>query len=910
MRRKLAFILLSAAVLFGGAATIASTITSLDTDVTYGAGRDLYFRISEEGSTINGVFPEDYISDDGYQAVDAVANEMEDRLAHWDIEGSVEKEGYNTIKVTIRSQSADDTEYSYLQRYLSFSGGNFSLLAGSSDEDIVANAPSFDSFRNNQMFDGQEADIRYLNNIPVVTIGVNQPGEDGELAQLIDYCEENTTAADSSAGTEGSTTYLTLWANYQEGDSFARATDTEAEDWDPNMSSRLLFGANATQCWWDDTDDDLDYTRLQIVPNSTAIESGQFDESKAGAAYKAALYYESLLNASSYADIGAGYDVTFAYSTIVPATVENLVTAGDWHLTPALSNTLIASACALLVGIVISAAFYRLSSLAILSNGVITLMGALLLLSYFGAQFGIGMLLGLVLSLLISFFGTSYYLSKVKEALYNGRTSRKAHQEAMKKTFWPVLDASIGGILIGVCIYSLIPGAFSYFGLALVLGSFFAAAGNLLYVRLLGKILAGDESASTKVLSVYGADPMKLPERDESGALVLKEGREGPFAKVPFEKGKVVSSILYGALTLASIVGLSTFAALDANGEPYSFGAAYENQTVLALEYRVPAANQNTLLAATIEQIKEDYLPLISLDGTAFDAADWDITLEETSIYDSLEEMYYNIYYFTIDVPSYFDPATEYSFTVEGQEYTSLQDASTAAADALAGEELTAMAQDVRVTSGLPTFANVWLGFGVGVVALFAYLLLRFRPSKGISAALLILASSLLPIGIISLCRIPVTTTINLAAIVTGFITYLYLLLPLNKERELRLESREKDKRSLAFREEMLKRGVKESAFDLFLLSGTTLGVTIFYFGLGPGAFEFTFLFALLGALLALPLVLLTFEPLSTLLARLFAKIRVEFRKDRESGHSPRGNDVTKKKSAEPEEAIFIGIND
>lgn len=908
MRRKLAYILLSAAVLFGGAATIASTITSLDTDVTYGTGRALYFRVSEEGTTLNGVYPENYVEEDGYQAVDLVAEEMESRLSHWGIEGAVEKEGYSTVKVTIRSQSADETEYGYLQRYLPFSGGNFSLMAGTTDEEILANAPSFDSYRNNLMFDGQEADIRYLNGIPVVTIGVNQPGEDGELAQLIDYCQENTTAPDSSAGTEGQTTYLAFWSNYQEGDSFAVAADSENEEWDANMSMRLIFGEPAEQAWWDDDDDDLDYTRLQIIPNSTAIESGQFDESKAGAAYKAALYYESLLNASSYAEIGAGYDVTFAYSTIVEPTVEPLVSAGEWHLAPAMGATMIASLCALLVGIVVSAAFYRLGSLMILANGTITLMGTLLLLSYFGAQFGIGTLVGLILALLLSFYGTIWYLSKVKESLYLGRSAKKSHQEAMKKTFWPVMDGSIGGILLGVCVYSLIPGAFGQLGLALVLGSFFSGAGNLLFVRLLGNILSGDECASTKVLSTWGADPQKLPERDETGALVLKEGREGPFAKANFRKGALPGAIVYGALFLASIAGLSAFSALD--GEPYSFGSLYEDKTVLALEYRVRAGNTATLAMATVDDVRTKYLPLIELDGVPFDGSEWDIVLEESASYLTEEESYFEVYYFTIDLPEYFDPAKEYKFAVEGQEFASLQDAATAAADSAVGSDLTALAQDVRVTPGLPSFGTASLGLGIGLLAMALYLVLRYRPAKGLSASFLLAGMSFLPAGILALCRIPVSPTASIAMLGTAFLAYLLLLMPLHRAREIEQDSREKDKRSLAFREEALRKGVQESAFDALLFLGTSLGVLLFEFGLGPVAWEMGFLMTLAGTLLSIALPLLLLEPCSTLLARLFSKIKVEFRKDRESGE-PRGNDVlAKKRGGEPEESVFIGIND
>ena len=162
---------------------------------------------------------------------------------------------------------------------------------------------------------------------------------------------------------------------------------------------------------------------------------------------------------------------------------------------------------------------------------------------------------------------------------------------------------------------------------------------------------------------------------------------------------------------------------------------------------------------------------------------------------------------------------------------------------------------------------------------------------------------------ILALCRIPVSPTASIAMLGTAFLAYLLLLMPLHRAREIEQDSREKDKRSLAFREEALRKGVQESAFDALLFLGTSLGVLLFEFGLGPVAWEMGFLMTLAGTLLSIALPLLL-EPCSTLLARLFSKIKVEFRKDRESGE-PRGNDVlAKKRGGEPEESVFIGIND
>jgi hypothetical protein len=177
MRRKLAYLILSLSLIFGAAATLGTTLTQIDTDVTYGSGKDMYFRISDESSKefnpYNGVNPGGYISNDNYEAVDAVAKEMESRLKTWGANASVTKEGYDTVKVSIRSQEADATEYQYLQNYLAFSGGNITITAGTSVKSVQDEADKTylgNDYIDGAMFKGQTASITYVNSVPVVTI--------------------------------------------------------------------------------------------------------------------------------------------------------------------------------------------------------------------------------------------------------------------------------------------------------------------------------------------------------------------------------------------------------------------------------------------------------------------------------------------------------------------------------------------------------------------------------------------------------------------------------------------------------------------------------------------------------------------------------------------------------------------
>lgn len=907
MRRKLAYIILSASLLIAGAATFGEALLNIDTDVTYGAGRELVFKISERDTTYGGIDPDNYIVDDGYTAVNAVGDEIENRLETWGIPSTVTKEGYDTVRVTIRSQSADETEYSYLQRYLSFSGDNITVTVGSTDDEVVSGAPSNDMFLNGALFEGidQPADIRYVNGIPVVTLGIKEDaqGENGPLNELVEYCADHTKAADSSAGTEATTCYLVFWGNYQEGDSFKDATDTESATYDPNMTNRIVFGTDVSNIWYDDSNDDHDYTRLQLIPNSSALENGQFDANKAGAAYKAAYFYMCMFNANSYHTINdIGYDVNFTYATDIPATAEDLVTAGAWHLTPALSRTLLAGVIAFVTSIIVLSCFYKLGSLAIASNAMLSMLFSLLLYGYFAAQFGVGTLAALMITMLMSFFGTAYYFSKFKEQIYEGRNAKKAHQEAIKKAFWPTLDVSIVAILIGICVYSLVPTVVGQMGLLLVLGGFFSGAINILLLRLQGYLLANDNDTMNKLNKLYGIDLSKVPN-------LLKEEKQtyfGPFAdeksKKTLKKGWLPVSITGAVLLIASIIGISTFSSL--NGTPFNYGDVYHDTTSISLEYRVEEGTEQTLALDTVNKVQENYLSLIELDGKPLTKDDYgDISLEEATIYMTQDERNYDVYYFEVPLNQYYDEQATYNFVVDGHNYSTLAEAAQAAAEALVDTGLTVRVQNVDVEPGLPALSSVYLGLGVGLLATTIYLILRFKLARGFLLGVISLGGSLLPLGFFALTRIPVTPIVALSSVAVAFLTIVIGLFIFNKEKELTKESRERNKKTREFKEMMLERSLGESLGDILIYLLPVFFTFVYYFGFVPQLFQMSFLGIIIGLLLSVVILLFTIIPLTLYTTHGLSKIHISFKQGTKK-------EEVKKNSSEPEEAIFIGIND
>lgn len=906
MLRKLGYILTSTLLLIGSIATMGNALSMMDTDVSYGNSKALYFKISDKDSTHNGVLPENYIQqNDGYDAVDSVAEEIETRLENWDVNAEVDKVGYDTIKVTVRAATNEDTEYGYLEDYLSFSGQDITIGVGAPTEEIQKNAPSHSSYSDNRMFEGYTAEIEYVNNVPVVTIEVNEQGENGELNELIKFCSDNSTEANSEESTEASVCYVVLWNHFQEGDNYIDATNTSASDYDPNMSKRLIFGEAAANAWYVDTsNENNNYTKFQLIPNSAAISNGNFDSSKAGAAYKAALYYCSILNASEY-----NYDVTFDYSTDVTATIDSIVSPNDWHLSVYMGPTMIACIVALAVAAIVLALFYRLGALGIMSNTIISIELGILIFSYFSAQFGIGALVGFMLGGLVTIFGGVYYYNKIKEELYKGRSLKKAESEAGKKSVWPILDAGIIAIVIGLCIYGFIPGAVGKLGLSLIWTAAFGTVLNLVLGRFQGWMLANDPDSEKKLGKIYFVDEKKIPD-------LLKEEKQqyfGTYAEKDFTKHKKIWGIGGGALLLASIIGLTIFANLDSG--ILNYAGAYENTTSINVEYRVESTSQATKTMATLDDVHSALLDLIEYDGkTLSNYVTSDITLETTtvSINDDSEIKTYTVYHFDVPLNVYFNPETQYNFTVNGtaqNDYlnSALETAISYNADA---DAITASGNRVTYQAGTPEMGVIYASLGVAAASLFIYFWLRFRLARALPATLFALGNSVLIAGFFALTRIPVTPVVTIA-VLSAFILFEFLaIFLLNKEKELINDSREKDKTSLEFRNAQLSLANSQSAGDGIIFALLALGMILPFVGIAPSAYRPIFLGVAISIVFALAIVLILTTPTSIALSKGVAYLKAQISDAWKNRPQTKKNSQQKKRSGEPEEATFIGIND
>ena len=139
---------------------------------------------------------------------------------------------------------------------------------------------------------------------------------------------------------------------------------------------------------------------------------------------------------------------------------------------------------------------------------------------------------------------------------------------------------------------------------------------------------------------------------------------------------------------------------------------------------------------------------------------------------------------------------------------------------------------------------------------------------------------------------------------VISMFSFFFMVLIANRERELVIDDKTKDK-SYEHRLEISKRALGIAMTPVF--ATVVLGAYLFvnFFGFGPGVISYLYLACLIGLIIAVAFIIFAYIPLSNVLYKAFANINFEpkIRKGKK-GKAP------VKKSAEPEEAIFIGIND
>lgn len=894
MRRIWAYIVLAFTALVLVGTTFVGEITKVNSNNQFDNGKEITFRVSDKD--------DEEIEFEDSTAVDDIAETMKERLDTAKVTSyEVYTVGYDTVKVRLSEKTTSD--YNNISTYLTFNG-NLGLTYG--DEALTA-----DEF----LLNSKKASIDTYNGYPAILLPVNTTTVD-ELLQIArdDMEEEDRTYAEesSSSDSEESTYkyYLYLWYDYEEGKcTFEAATDSSNE-----YNSRLLMkfevSSDADTQYYDDDAANRLYSLINLDTNNDG--SASVDEKKV--AYNNARFFINLINAGEL-----NYKVQFMFDERIDASLEPLINYDRLAVTSTLSATI----CVIVFLALILVIFYRLGAVAISAITISSAYLGLLTTIWFSAEFSIVGLLGVIAVAVASLISGAIYMAKLKSESYRGRSLKKANTEASKRSLLPIIDVNIVLIVFGVFAYVFGGAMFRAFGAITVIGGLVSLLLNTLGLK--GMMwLATNASNLTGNYEMFGINSDRVPD-------LIKEEKQdyfGAYAEKDLTKRHKLAGIITAVLFVVSLGGSITFATLNDNNAFVNSRVSpsseiyFETKTDSSTE--TSAFDENTIY----EILSHVYLyeadgnggytvsstPLYVTDGNGDQTAD--SHLSDLYIPDStsevVDEQTITHYYYvarldltlSTDTLGLYDDGTIVQIA-DGQ---SLNDNLANAVSAL-DFDTTKTTISLKSIQGYETsyidFSAVGLAVGVSIAVLGLYFMLRYRLSRGLASLVVTTAVSGVIIGIFSITRLAVSSLVLASVPVVAMFAMMISVLIMNRERELILEDKMHDN-SIENRRALAIRGTS-LAFTCLSAVAIFIGwIALGFFGFGPK--EATWVFALLfiGVIFSTWVVTVLFAPIASFFYKLFKPLHIE-RKPRKNKKAVKPH---QNKSAEPEEAIFIGIND
>ena len=895
MRRLWSHIILAATSLLMVGVSFAAVVkkTSNNTNIEFTSGREYVFRINAKDADKNIDKDFEFTND---EAVKEIAGIMEDRLQTADITRyKIETQGLDTLKVTFQTE---EEQYDLIKSYLTFDA----TLALSNSEDTVAYAEEF-------LNTNKKAYLERTQGYPAVVIPIDSENEAfkavyEEAAQLAkdgkgEVVDEHDEDEEESGDHEHEThAYLYLWYNYVP--EYYSYDEYKKDDSTIKDKVLMTFEANDGNCFAD-----KDHTALRAYVRPAGSNDETVTPEGLKQAYRNARYFVNLLNAGELS-----YYVTYLFDTNnANAWVEDLVKLGDERESIAWSRTFIATVCAVVVVSLLLVYFYRLGALSIIATSVASTFFGLFFIAVLGAQFNVAAIVGLVALALTSITSGIIYLNKFKEECYRGRSIKKANSEGAKRALLPTIDLHVVLIAIGVACYLFGGALMKAFALASVLGGLFSLVINLAALRGLMWLVTNEQKLTNRY-DLFDISKEQIPNTLEEE----KQKYFGPNADKDYTKKKKPVGFLALLLFVASIASMITFGAMN-KGAVY--GTTNPNGNAQVYITYSSDTNDNYELTQTTKRI-EEMLSKASLgdkkleDIVTFERINDNQYVEITEkVGSDVTTVYYAYYRLDFDrvlngdeMVSY-ENVTDQLTVTEFFKIDNLNSTSVANLGFKDGTEIS-LKNSVRTNSDQPKVSSLILASAIGAIIASFYLLLRYRLSRGLASLVISALTVGISAGIFAFLRfLPVTSYISIALPLIALFSYAIGILYINKEREMVLEDRTKDN-SFENRNEIMKKAVAISSTPMTIAFIMALYLGVNFFGFMPSAVSWVFLLVILGVSIAIALTLTIYGPCAQLFFKLFSGVKIARPQKKKKKVRP----VRVNKSAEPEEAIFIGIND
>jgi len=872
MRRFVSYLALCLGALTIIGTTFAATTSKANPSYEYKNSTAFTYRLSGD----------DF--DDKSQA--SVSEIMEDRLKTAGITGySIDLEGNDSIEVTY-SQGNDDL-YTYIRDYLTING---SFAFGTKNNVMAVGSEFRDTSR--------KAYLTFNDVYPTVVLPINS--ESAQFKSIIEdldkIYEENKSAAENASDEEQQTadqTFLYVMCDYKEGDLISEIIEGSSDyDSSKYRKSLMQFVYSPDGVYYDSN-------KTEIAVSINIGSDGYYSASDLRNATALGNFFVNCLNASTLP-----CDVNFIYSQSVAPVYENVISLAGLSATPAMSGLLIGTLICIVFVSLILVLFYKWGALSIATTTIASTYLALITSIFFKAELSLSGIIGLMVVALVSLASGIILFSKIKEECYRGRSLRKADSEGHKKALLAITDVHVALIIIGIFTFIFGGTTLAPFAAATVFGSICSIILNLLGMKGLTWLLCN----TTKFVGKYeviGVESKNVPD-------ILKEEKQnyyGPYQNRDLGKHYKKTAIIGASLGLVAIAGTIVFGLLGG-------GAIFNHSTssqVGSVTFETTSSNivydvgkVEDILSKT--QVSFDngstykpleYGSLLSYERTVTekDESDSNVNVTYTYVVCDLKQNYASNL-----KAKYVNGATTIEEDLDAifDEIVSFEDS-----DSKCVADYRAV---THIDSNLPNAPMVIAGVGVGVTIVCLYLALRYGLSRGISAIAGVTVSTIIPVGFLALTRIIAAESFIYVAPFTAIVALVIAIIFFNKDKEMAREDFVRTKDNSALNRESIMKKSTPLAFAPALI----FAVIAIYFGINFAGFAskgttVLFLMIVLGAITSIVLLSICLMPLAQNLFKKFEEHNVRVRlpkKNKKKSLTP------KVRSAEPEEAIFIGIND
>ena len=901
MRRLVAYSAIAAGMLVAVGVSLTPVLTEMNPGREFTRSHEISFKIE---SYENGV-------DLPLNAAEKVADEMRSRLDNFNIEDysvKIQNTGSNEVDKSYQmvavSMACNESTFNKACKYLTFSGHDMSISTTGSDEtsfidDVIDYDKVYVTVKDDRTpivvvpltSEGKEKLTSLIEKIP----SSEETSEGGETRApkraLRVNAEDEEEDHDHENEDQGEQADLFIWSNAGEGG----INYTTAQS-DPNLHEKLICELSSKYIWYTEADgakEDEANTAIKLVCNPQDVTEEGLKE-----AFNNANYFLNLFKASKY-----NYSITCPtanvtmsgtnyFTNALEVAPQTKLIAFENNATIATSTVLITTiiAFAAIIGCLI--AYYKLFAAGIIATTISTVFLSYLATIKMGILFNIPVLIGGILIFTTSLFGQIFHINRLRNEVYRGRSLKKANQEAGKKSTLVTIDASVilaftglmfflfGGMNGGTSVKPL--------GSILFFGAFVVLLMNLIVFRLLMHIITSS-TALQKEYKVFNISEHKVPN-------VMQEQKEqyvAPFEKVPYTKPKRIAGIILGALSVLAVVGIMVFGIKD--GSPLNIGQEMKNSTVIYTTLKLDSTQVNTEQSYTSYILEE--IPSIK------EAIDDEEVLVETKmnrVEKFEEEEPQTCLYFTTKIDKEFslNDLIELSGKItEKFDELAIGDASNYDVSVLNSHE-------VIYT---PNQGVIALATSISIIGVSVYFMFRFKPSRGIAALAVATASSLISYGLMSLLHFPTSAVASLCMPIVAVSILTASLVLFATEKSLLADAHEELTPEL--RKEILKQAIGKCALPTFIYLVIAVFISLIYFGFGIVQTTVLFAGTFVGLLIGSASLFIVVGPFAEIVSNWFAKIRMPKLKFLQKKEKQNPYQV-KKNSSEPEETIFIGIND